>query len=380
MEAKKWLAVFATVTAVLLVLCIAAVVVVDPLMHYHSPLTEIFFYPLDNERSFGNGILRNTEYDALITGTSMTENFKTSEMDLLFGTDSAKVTFAAGSFYEINNNIADALRYNPNLKTVVRCLDFAGILDDANRMVVSGSDYPDYLYDDALLNDCRYVLNNDILFGRVYRMLRARFLKSFTPGMTSFDEYANWMYSEEYSFGSQTLCAGLTGDLNVSGESASLSESDREKILTNIRQNVTAIPQQYPDVTFYYYISPYCAVWWQLENSTGAIGAMVEAERLAVEEILKCDNIRLYSFNTVTDITCDLNNYKDMMHYGEWVNTVILRMMRDGEGLLTEENYEEYFRRELELYTNYDYNSLLLQEDYEDDSLAREALYRKLGY
>lgn len=58
---------------------------VDPFIHYHKPLTNAYFYPLDNQRSQNDGILKHFEYNALITGTSMTENFKTSELDELFG-------------------------------------------------------------------------------------------------------------------------------------------------------------------------------------------------------------------------------------------------------------------------------------------------------
>lgn len=48
--------------------------------HYHAPL-EDFAYLLDrnNERYQNYGILSHFSYDTIITGTSLTENFKSSE-------------------------------------------------------------------------------------------------------------------------------------------------------------------------------------------------------------------------------------------------------------------------------------------------------------
>ena len=63
----------------------------------------------------------------------------------------------------------------------------------------------------------------------------------------------------------------------------------------------------------------------------------------------------------------DLNNYKDNTHYGEWINTQILKWMKNNDYLLTENNYEEYISKELDLYINFDYSSLNNQIDYADD-------------
>lgn len=69
------------------------VVKTDPFFHYHKPMTDQYFYRISNARNQNDGITRQFTYDALITGTSMTENFKASEMDILFGVQSVKVLF-----------------------------------------------------------------------------------------------------------------------------------------------------------------------------------------------------------------------------------------------------------------------------------------------
>ena len=77
MKAKKWLIGWGCLVLALLFLISSLVVYVDPYFHYHAPKTDLFFYGLYNQRSQNDGILRHFDYDAVITGTSMTENFRT---------------------------------------------------------------------------------------------------------------------------------------------------------------------------------------------------------------------------------------------------------------------------------------------------------------
>ena len=82
---------------------------IDPFFHYHKPDLEGYFYPLNNERSQNDGISKYFDYDALISGTSMTQNFRTTEADKIFGCNSIKVAYSGGSYKEINDNIEKPL-------------------------------------------------------------------------------------------------------------------------------------------------------------------------------------------------------------------------------------------------------------------------------
>ena len=78
LTAKAWVKIFISLFVCLIVLMAAMVAVIDPFFHYHKPLGA-FYYTLDNERDQNDGITRHFEYNALITGTSMTQNFKASQ-------------------------------------------------------------------------------------------------------------------------------------------------------------------------------------------------------------------------------------------------------------------------------------------------------------
>lgn len=364
MKGKVWTAGFFAIVMVPLIMVGKWVYDIDPFFHYRKPDTSRYYYDLNSQRFQNDGISKHFDYDALITGTSMTENFKASELDEVFGVHSVKVTYSGASYKEINDNLRTALRYHPDLKIIVRALDMSMFFSRSDKMSDSPDMYPTYLYDENPWNDVKYLWNKSVIFERVYPMMQAVDEEGFVPGIRSFDEYSNWQEGAE--FGLHAVCPeGITE--SRPGEFTHLSEEDKAVIQENITQNVTSLAKEYPEVTFYYFFPPYSAVWWNTEIASGNVYRQVEAEQYIIELILSCDNIRLYSFNDKTEITTNLNHYTDVVHYGEWINSQILRWMQRGEGLLTKENYEAYLARELDFYTSYDYESLNEQEDYEDD-------------
>ena len=349
---------------------------IDPYFHFHQPKTDSFYYTLDNQRSQNNGIIKNFEYNAIVTGTSMTENFKTSEADALFGTKSIKVAFSGDSFKEINDNLKTALTYNPKLKTIIRCLDINKFEEDKNYIRTDLGKFPDYLYDDNPFNDVKYLFNKDVFFSRIGNILVTKYIYKNKPGITSFDNYMRWQ--DQCTFGKNTLCPnGIT--FTAPTEENHLTDAERVTIKENIEQNVTSLPDCYPDVDFYYFITPYSAVWWKDIVEQGNLDRQIEIEQYVIELILQHPNIHLYSFNAISEITTNLNYYKDARHYGEWVNSAMLVWMKQGKYLLTKENYQNYLKEEKDLYRNFDYESLNDQIDYENDEDAGKVLLEFVG-
>ena len=89
-------------TVLIFVACV--VIIVDPYFHYHKPFS-FLSYRLYEERYTNDGISRNFTFDAMITGTSMAQNFKPSEMDALFGTHSVKETFSGAGYQELSEKL-----------------------------------------------------------------------------------------------------------------------------------------------------------------------------------------------------------------------------------------------------------------------------------
>lgn len=380
MKSKLWIVGFFICIIAPLAIVASWVIRIDPYFHYHKPNTSGYMYSLYNQRSQNDGISRNFDYEGLITGTSMTENFKTTEAESIFGCSFIKVPYSGGTYKEMNDNLKVALAHNPDLKIIIRGLDMGKFIEDKDAMREDLGKYPTYLYNENPLDDVQYIFNRDVIFKTVYGMAIANDEEGFSPGITPFDAYSNWMASYTFGVNSPTLFPNGIPTTNKSVTQVDLTEDEKELVIGNVRQNVVSLAEANPDVTIYYFFTPYSAAWWQGLINAGTFNKQIEAEQIEIEEILKVDNIKLYSFNNLTEITTDLNNYKDSPHYAEWVNSLMLRYMKDEKYLLTQQNYKEYLQQEKEFYWTFDYDSCFnTQEDYEQDYYSAALLNEEIN-
>ncbi|MBQ9539607.1 MAG: hypothetical protein IJU95_10105 [Treponema sp.] len=351
MSPKKWIEVYLLLVFIPLI-CISPVVpVVDPYFHYHKPLTEKFFYGLDGgQRYINNGITRNFDYDALITGTSMTENFKSSEFDELFGCKSIKVPFSGGSFFEINRNQEAAFK-NHDVRYMLRSIDYTYLNSRKDEMPTTAAN-PTFLYNEFTFDDLNYLWSKDAIW------LALDIVKNGAKGkrgIRSFDEYSNW--NKNYTFGSKSVLEGRT-EFKSPRNVKVPKEAAFQRIKENVMQNVVQLALDHPDCEFYYFFPPYSIVAWGESYEGGELEKKLQYEAFAIDLILQCDNIQLFSFNTKYEWILNLDNYKDSAHYGEWINSRMLHLMKAGECRITKENVDQYLREEREFYTNFDYNSI----------------------
>lgn len=353
MDAKKWFK--NCIAIILLVLVIAAVMVAyfDPFFHYHAPLPG-FYYVLDEQRSQNNGITRHFDYDAIITGTSMTENFKTSELDDLFGVRSVKLPYAGATYRELNENLKAAFATHDKIRMVVRSLDMSMVAHDPDTLREDMGSYPDYLYDDNPVNDVKYLFNRDVIFRYCGVMLLNR-LRGVAGGVTDFDTYSytgdNFLYDGLSAFGGEAVFGPPAPEREITQE-------EYDNAVRNIREYVCALAIEHPETEFYYFIPPYSMVSWGREKEAGTLGRTIALYRLLVTEVSQVENIHLYAFGTRIEITAELTNYHDPGHYGPWINSLILQEMREGTGRITQDNAEAYLAELETLVRDYDYDAL----------------------
>ncbi len=351
---KKWSIGCLLTTVLILIIGGAITTVIDPFFHYHAPLN-FLEYPINNQRYQNDGIAKNFKYDAIIIGTSMVENFKTTEFDEVYNVHSIKVPYSGASYKEINDALERAIKANPELGTVIRCLDYNRLMDDKNALTHEPDSYPNYLYDDFLLNDTNYIFNKTVLFRETWEVIAYTKQGEKTPG---FDEYCSW--SDASSFGKEFLDASYKRP-EKSKEIFEMQETDYIKLRENITQNVINLAQKNPQVKFYYFFPPYSIYYWDSLYRKGNLEAQLNAEKEALELILECDNVYIFSFFDEFDLICNLDNYKDFLHYSGEINSQILKWMNNGEHRITKENYKEYCDIVYDFYTSYDYDTLFVE-------------------
>lgn len=346
---KKWVIAILAVFVGVIIIGGSLVTIIDPFFHFHGPLNSMN-YIIDNQRYQNDGIAKHWHYDALITGTSMTVNFKTSELDELFNVNSVKVSYSGGSYRELNEITLTALENNSDLKLIVRGVDPANFLDDKD--VIWYTSYPTYLYDDNPLNDINYIFNKLAI---AYSLTDILYTLRGIP-TTSFDDYGH--ATGTITTGKEAVDASYVRISDKAETEIQLIGTDRERIKANIEQNILQTARNYPGADFYLFFSPYSIYYFDNLNQAGNLKKNLDAEKYIIELLLTQENIHLFSFFGNFDLITDLNNYMDTRHYSPDINSQILVWMKNGEYELTLDNYKKYCEKEQEFLLNYDYDSL----------------------
>lgn len=340
---------FISILIIPMLMVTGLVVTVDPFFHYHKPLKALP-YVLSDERYQNDGIVKHFDYEAIISGSSVTQNFKASEFEELFGVKTIKTCFAGGTFCEVNDLIRTALKNNSDVKYVLRSLDLNRINNDKDEL--GYTDYPTYLYDRNPLNDYQYIFNKEVVLNSGNSILRAFQGKK----STDFDEYSN--FAQYKTWGKEAVLQNNQRIEIMDIDEMVLSEEDCTRIRENLNQNVISLATEYPETTFYYFFPPYSAYYWDGVIRTKSFEYVISEEEYAMELLLEVPNIKLYSFNNRIDITGNPDNYMDSLHYSEEINSYMLRAMYEGEGLITKDNYEEEIEQERQIYSEFDYETL----------------------
>lgn len=326
--------------------------VIDPFFHYHGPLDSLQ-YPLDGSlaRYLNDGIIQHFSYDAVITGTCMSENFLVSECNSLMDVNAVKVPFAGASFGELNNNIRKMLAANHDLKFILCSIDEGRLFQDPDYMRY---ECPTYLYDKNPFNDVQYVLSKEVLCEHAAKVLLRTYAGIPT---TSFDEYCFWGNDEWNLPGRENALNSYERQATASEETA-LSDALQLRLIQNLTEHTIQIAKENPDTHFIYFFPPYSILHWDQLNRSGTLKKEIETFRLASKLLTEVDNIHLFAFYTEYGVITDLDNYANQLNYSPEINSMILQSIAEGRNMLTSETYVQYWQEVETFYAHYDYDAL----------------------
>ncbi len=355
MKGKRWF--FGTISMTLVILAVMAAIMIDidPYFHYHGPVEGrpyAMYGSGSYEKYYNDGIGKHFKYDAMITGSSVTENFKATQVEILWQCTAVKTCFAGGTLKEVDEHIKRSLAANDGVKMIIRGIDENKLLKEKDGMPKNA---PTYLYDKNVFNDVNYLFNKDTWLTplrRNFQMMKYDYIS------TNFDQYSNWSMSATFS-------KERTLDNYARPEKAAQKTELTPELLTqiqgNIEQNVAATVRDNPNVTFYYFLTPSSICQWDEWNQTGVLECQLVAERMLIEELLKYENVRLFGYSDRFDIITNLDNYMDVEHFSDEINDLLIGLMYAGEGRLTKDNYMEYINKISLYYMNYDYESIFTE-------------------
>lgn len=351
MKTKKWLIFYFLFLLFIFILVGIITIFVDPYFHYHKPYTNLFFYELnaDTERYVNDGITRLFDYDAVITGTSMTENFHATEFNELFNCHSIKVPYRGASFFETCENLKKGYR-DHNIKYVLRSLDENFNIGSNEK--TGYLNWPEYLYNESVVDDIKYIVNIDVL--KEILKIFPNCLKRKT-GIISFDDYANW--ANDYPYGKEQVLKGRLS-YKAPNKIHDFTKEDVQRIQENVQKNILDIANSHPETTFYYFFPPYSIAHWGTRYEEGLLLKKLKERAFLIRILVQYDNIRLFSFSEQKNWILNLDNYIEETHYNAQINSAMLKLMKEDKFRITKDNVEEYIKSEEDFFMNFDYNSI----------------------
>lgn len=314
----------------LLIICATIVYVADPFFHYHEPYFGLKKVLTEKEYQC-IGSVRNFEYDSMIVGSSVCENYNNRWFDDAFGVKSIKAIRSYGATADLCYFIDEAYK-NHDLKYVFYNID-PGALAGDTQLTFEQTGCPMYLYDNNPINDIEYLLNKDVLLQRVPYMVSKSFMDEYDEG-----ESYNWGQWKEFK---KDMVLGLyirrKSIDTMKAADAYCAECDG-----NIKL-IEDIVKEHPETQFYIFIPPYSFVWWDNIYRYGDTDAYMENMKKCASALLQYDNVRFYYFLNDEEVVTNLDNYMDVLHFSPAINESIVNKLYDGRFEITKENLDEVF-------------------------------------
>ena len=334
-----------------LVMVAALVVYVDPFFHYHTPLKG-FPYLVDNQLSQNPGMAQNMDYNGCIIGSSMTVNFDTDDFKELLGYDTAKLSYS-GAYPRDDYNILSIVfdgkthaRQTQPMGAVFFAMDIPTMTADTEETKYP---LPEYLYDNNLFNDVKYVLNKDVLFQYILRPLIQG------KGSDLSEIYASWWTPEFYNiqYVMHTYEEPPKSDQIITAEDVIPTTK------ANLDENILPFVKEHPETQFYFFFPPYSILYWHNLQQENFYEAAFAQYQFVADELLKYDNVHLFYFQNMEEVT-DLNNYADYSHYKPEINRYMVECFADGMHQVTSsEQMADELSKMREIVENFDFEDLL---------------------
>lgn len=347
MNSKRFIRLTLCLTLILLILAASVQIAIDPLFQYHKPWFGMDAF-VKKERYQDAGMAKNFDFENVIMGSSMSQNFRVNEYEELFGGETVKLTMEGSSSIDWTYLLDDLIHRENHPKTILTNLDPYTYRAETDT---PSHELPIYLYDFNHLNDANYwfkfQIYNDFTVESVIRNLKYDLpdineAYVWTPFKQIGTKYALSHYQR----------AELS-EVAVDDEQYAQLSADNMRLLAPYMELM-------PETQFVFYCSPFSLLYWDGQMRNNTVEAHKQAYLSAIDELLEHDNVSVYLWtdDEMLGIMSDLDNYADEAHYSEDINGLMLQRIVEKQGLLTKESYQLEVDRLFDYIENFDYEKL----------------------
>lgn len=346
MTGKRFAKLSTALTLLLLMMVGALQVAIDPLFQYHQPWFGM--EPVITDERYQNaGVAKTFDYDNVIIGNSLSENFIVSDVEKALGGKTVKLT-ASGSHTVDWRYSLDILKHKaPN-----------NILINLDPFVLNADPFelkhelPGYLYDNNYLNDVNYLFNFSILNKYSYQAIK----KNRANKVPDYNKAFVW--GDEKKTGKKEAIEhyrARTEEAKVINNYHGLKETARANM-----NNINEYYQEMPDTQFVFFCSPFSILSWYTAYQSNGLKAWRETYLTIIGDLVKNKNVSVYFWNDpeTRDTICNLDYYTDEAHYNVDVCKMICDRISKKYGLLNKDNYQETINSFFDFLDSYDYDAI----------------------
>lgn len=323
---------FIRIFAILALLALLAagllVVLIDPFYHYHKPYFGLKAVVNKSEHQC-IGTIRNFDYDSILIGSSIAENYNNHWFDEAFGGKTIKGIKSNGTTVELTYYLQEAFS-SKDLNNVYYCLDTYALESDPDE-IFPNENFPEYLFDHNPFNDVNYIFNKDVIFQYVpYQIVMGR-NKEYDEGLSY-----NWIEGKIFS---KEAALSHYAQPEWSKEQKPV-DMNMDMVNANLSK-LSSIVEKHPETTFRFVYSPYSILWWDEANRDGSLEHRLHIIKTSVDMLSAYKNVDIYFYMDKEEIVKDLDNYMDNVHFTMNINKYVVDEMAAGRGLVDSENIEE---------------------------------------
>ncbi len=318
---SKWVKSFLVSASALLAVWTGAVFIVDPYIYWHKSrgLKQVY----NNAYAQIPGILRNFDYDAVVIGSSMFQNFNLRDVNSIIGVNAVKAT-APGLTFDDEGKIISVIfgECSEKVRRLIICCDLMLLGKDGH--CGKWRDYR-HLYNRG--NPAAYILSSSTA-GDLWDVLITNIASDDVRGAALEKDYCRmfcnkeWRHRYSRKIMESKIRRKPNNPLPVTAEGL---ETLKKQVLRPLGGN--------QDIRADLVLPPYSIYFWCLLNQKGLLADYLDARREIVAAAADFPNLRVHDFQSDTGICCNLDNYKDINHYSPEISRLTLKKIADGSVL-----------------------------------------------
>ena len=324
---KRWIALFFVILLMLAVVFSLVAGTQDPFIQYGYDVRKRFW---GNSMYLNPGIAKNYDYDTVIIGSSMAQNFDMEFFRSEMSSKPVKMVMPGISVNEMTLFYDLAIHAN-RAHSLFLVVD----LPQFNREYIFGA-FPDrlprYLYNDCFRDDFKYLWGYDTWFRFIPVNLSINFLyklgikfPSKLEDRLNIDKIGDW--SKEYVFSKETVIENYqAGHFSTTRENGDDMENRMKRNIDTFLDHIFATME---GRTIVFAFPPYSVLYWYDVRKDGLFDAYMAAKAFFIE---RCQNagVRVVDAQDMSEIV-ELNHYKDNTHYDLFIQAKLAEAMITGE-------------------------------------------------